>query len=374
MALSDVNVKVNIVARAGIEPVWYPLFVTKGANSSSQPLSKIKGTEYSECTSLQQLVDLLAPYAEEDSRAERREKQELVKSTGLYKAVAQMFRQNDHPNRFAVIVQTNSGDGVGALISKVSAVLDQSWRQLVPAEGFDIQDCYKLAEYIENLEQRKMLFFSSSSVSDAVYEDSSGGKTYALTDYTRTVCVYSPISSENPHAAVIGASAGKTPGSVNYRNLVLKGITPVALTAEELETLHENGFIAAVERAGDVVTSQGKSASGERYLDTLDIEDYIVEQLIYASQKALNVNDTVPYNNDGISILENAAVSVMLDCCSKGMIAHTDTNSYEYSVNYPAVTDVPEEDIKNRTYNLGSVSFTVQGAIDREEITVDMML
>jgi len=132
--------------------------------------------------------------------------------------------------------------------------------------------------------------------------------------------------------------------------------------------------MALVERAGDVVTSTGKSASGDRYLDTIDIEDYVVEQLIYSIQRAMNVNDIVPYNNDGIAILENAAAGVMLDCCDKGMIVKTDTNSYDYQVSFPGMTFVPQEDIANREYKLGTVAFTVQGAIDRVAVTVDMTI
>jgi hypothetical protein len=129
-----------------------------------------------------------------------------------------------------------------------------------------------------------------------------------------------------------------------------------------------------VERAGDTVTSQGKSASGERYIDTIDIEDYVVQQLIYTGQKVLNVNDKIPYSNDGIAVLENAAIGVMLDCCNKGMIEQLDNGEYNYSVNFPGITEVSDDDMANRTYNLGTVSFTAQGAVDKAEITVEMAM
>lgn len=382
MALSDVTVTVNIIESAGVEPTWFPLFVTQGAGSPAHPLAKIKNAGYTELQSLSSLIELLAPYEEGDSRAKRKEKQELVKSTPIYQAVEKMYQQNDHPNKFAVIVQTtgdSGGTGVGYdnLITQITDVVDRGWRQLVLVEGggFVALDCLKYAEFIETLEQRKLLFFSASNTSDATATDSTASKTYTLSDYTRTVCVYSPGSDlDYPAAAVVGATAGKDPGTINYRNMVLNGVAAVALSEAELDTLHTSGFMVPVERAGDVVTSQGKSASGTRYLDTIDIEDYIVQQLVYTTQKALNVNDTVPYNNDGISILENAANSVMLDCCDKGMIAKTDTNTYDYSVNYPAIDQVSDTDITDRIYRLGTVTFAVQGAIDKVEITLDMTM
>lgn len=375
MALSDVTIKVNLAASTGAEPVWFPLFLAGGASAQGQPLAKLKRLDYTEFTSLQQFVDAVAPYADEDTRQERKAKQEEVKKSGIYQALELMYQQEGHPNRFAVIIRPMLSDATfDNFKAEVDKNIDANWRQLIMADGVAAQPeiGFKFAEYIENLEQRKLVFLSVSNSSNYTYTGV-GEKTYTLTDYTRTVAVYHPNNGNGViTAGVIGASAGKMPGSLNYRNLVVGGVAPVILTEEELAALHTNGFLTLVERAGDTVTSIGKSASGERYIDTIDIEDYVVQQLIYTTQKALNTNDIVPYSNEGISILENAAVSVMSDAASKGMIAKTDTNTYQYDVSYPAIAAVPEEDIVNRTYSLGTVSFTVQGAIDQVSITVDM--
>lgn len=371
MALSDVTVKVNLVTSVGVEPTWYPLLLAE--NDAVVP-----AISYAECSSLEQLAVLIANYQERDDSAARKKKLADAKKTRLYLSAYHMFLQENHPNRFAVCTIPANAT-MQDVKTALEPYLDKGWRQLVPVYNCNLLFCFQLAEYIENLEQRKMLFFEGNSPQAYSVEDPENSRKYQLSDYTRTVAVYHPScgtfeDTQYPVCSVIGAVAGKAPGSINYRNMIVNGIAPVALTEEELETLHTNGFMTLVERAGDVVTSQGKSASGERYIDTIDIEDYVVQQLIYVSQKALNVNAIVPYNNDGISILENAAVSVMLDCCDKGMIAKTDTNTYAYEVNYPAIGLVPEEDIAARVYKLGTVSFTVQGAIDKEEITVDMML
>lgn len=371
MALSDVTVKVNLVTSVGVEPIWYPLLL-------AEKDSVVPDISYAECSSLEQLAVLIANYNNSDDNATRKKKLADAKKTKLYLSAYHMFLQKNHPNRFAVCsIPENAA--IADVKAALEPYLDKGWRQLIPIYCHNILFCFQLAEYIENLEQRKMLFFESSSPEAYSVTDTESSKKYTLSDYSRTVAIYHPScetfeDSQYPACSVIGAVAGKEPGSINYRNIIVNGIAPVALTEEELNTLHTNGFMTLVERAGDVVTSQGKSASGERYIDTIDIEDYVVQQLIYVSQKALNVNDIVPYNNDGISVLENAAISVMLDCCDKGMIAKTDTNTYAYEVNYPAIDFVPEEDIAARVYKLGTVSFTVQGAIDKEEITVDMTL
>lgn len=372
MALSDVTVAVNLVTSAGREPVWFPLFLCAGS-SNPQEQAEIP---YTECTSLGQLGDLLAGYESEDTKTERKEKLEAAKKSTLYTNVQAMYQQDDHPNRFAVA--RISKYTLADIQTALKPYLDEGWRHLYIVGGYTPLVLLQVADWIETLEQRKMLFIAAAQTeSIKTATDSDSSKTYTLTDYTRTVCVYHPdgtTGASNPVAALLGAVAGKTPGSLNYRNVIVNGVAPVALTEEELKQLHTDGFMTLVERAGDTVTSTGKSASGERYIDTIDIEDYVVQELIYNSQKALNINDVVPYNNDGISILENAAVSVMRDCADKGMIVKTDTNTYDYEVNYPAISMVPEEDIANRVYRLGTVAFTVQGAVDKVEITVDMTL
>ena len=369
MALSDVTVKVNLVTSVGVEPVWFPLlFVDK----SNDPTLATK-IPYTECTSLGQLETIIAAVTDKDTKAEKKAKQEKARGTALYQAAHTMFLQSGHPNRFAVV---NAGKEDGGSLEKIQALLapylDKNWRQLVAVNTTELKTTYQLMDWVENLEQRK-LFFLRMDPANATYTDTADGdKKYALSDYTRTVAVYGADTSAV--YSVVGATSGKVPGSLNYRNVIVQGAKAAALSAEELEALHTSGIMALVERAGDVVTSTGKSASGDRYLDTIDIEDYVVEQLIYSIQRAMNVNDIVPYNNDGIAILENAAAGVMLDCCDKGMIVKTDTNSYDYQVSFPGMTFVPQEDIANREYKLGTVAFTVQGAIDRVAVTVDMTI
>ena len=230
MALSDVTVKVNLVTSAGVEPVWFPLFIAYGASSPGQPLEKAAELSYTEFTTLQQFVDALANYSDSDTRQQRKEKKEKVKQTTLYKSVEIMYQQEGHPNRFAVIVKPKGRfDDVK---SEITAAIDAGWRQLVPTDGAILLECFKLAEYIENLEQRKMLFFSANSVSQKTVEDTTESKTYTLSDYTRTVCVYGNYIS---CSAVVGATAGKVPGSLNYRNVVVNGVAPMALTEPVVE-------------------------------------------------------------------------------------------------------------------------------------------
>lgn len=374
MALSDVTITVNLVSSVGTEPYWFPLFLVGGAGSSADPLASCNEISYTEFSSLSAFMDALAPYTESMTRAEKRTAQELAKSTTIYKALEAMYQQEDHPNKFAIIVHITAVDTT-TLLEEVEAVVDKGWRWLVPIYG--VTSYLPFSDYVEELKNtRKMVVFGYgiSTLPTETYTETVDSTTYTLTDYDRTIYLATVNTSQVSVCAFIGAIAGKNTGSLNYRNVIVEGVTAASLTEDELESLHDLGFMTFVERAGDVVTSQGKSASCERYIDTIDIEDFVVQELIYETQQALNVNDKVPYNNDGIAILENAAASVMSDCCDRGLVAKTDTNSYSYSVEYPAISYVPDEDISSRVYRLGTVTFTVQGAIDKVEITVEMTL
>lgn len=370
MALSDVTVNVNITSAAGSEGTWFPLILAAGSAVDA-------ACSYKECYNLNQIVDVTAGYTDSDTRAERVTKTEKAKNTYLYGAADKICQQNQPPNRIAIISignKTTFSDMEAAL----SPYLDKGWRQLVLVGIVEPEAKLQLAEYIESLEQRKLLFLhsnSSETMTATITMADEKQKKLTLTDYTRTVAVYHPQASTNyVNAAVVGAVAGKIAGSINYRNMVINGIAPVALTAKELDTLHKNGYFTVVERSGDTVTSTGKSASNKRYLDTLDTEDYVVQQLTIVTQKALNDNDIVRFNDDGISILENAAVSVMTDCCSKGMIAKKAANTYQYTVDYPSVSQVDAKDLANRAYKIGTVTFTAQGAVDTVDISVNMEL
>lgn len=382
MALSDVSVTVNITGAQGQDSDWFPLFVDYDSGFSGA-----QNLEYTEFTSLSALMDALLPESalEDKTRKEKNELKTNVKENMLlYRMVAQMWAQNNHPNKFAVVYDHGSG-AAGQYASqyhaKVLPYIDKGWRQLVLCTSNSEKYHMYLpttavayyADIIENLVdesgQRKMLYVCCDDPS-AYQEWDNDDKNIQY--YDRVVCVYHPDEPEMALAAVVGATAGKTPGSLNYRNVVLNNISAVALAQDELDEIHNYGCIVPVERAGDVVTSYGKDTSGNYYIDVIDIEDYVVEQLVYQSQKALNANDIVPYNNDGIAILENAATNVMAQCAAMGMIARSGTETYQYSINFPEFSNVPSDDINNRTYTLGEVWFIVQGAIDTEEITVDM--
>ena len=106
--------------------------------------------------------------------------------------------------------------------------------------------------------------------------------------------------------------------------------------------------------------SEGTVANCE-YIDNVDGNDYIKQQLEYRTQKVFNTNLKVPYTNAGIALLESAAIGVMQDAQNKGII---DT----FTVSYALREQVNAEDRAKRKYFGGNVSYEMQGAIHYIEI------
>ena len=169
-------------------------------------------------------------------------------------------------------------------------------------------------------------------------------------------------------AALVGATAGKNPGSITYKNQILKGINPQSLTDSQITAIHKKGGLTFVTKAGDNVTTEGKVAGGE-YIDIIDSQDYVIQQLEYGTQKALNTAGRIPYDNTGIALLESVAVDVFQDAYINGIIATNDDGTPAYSVSYAPRTETTATDRAARRYLGGQFSFTLSGAIHECEIT-----
>lgn len=330
----DVKVKIDLAKPVGKAGFGVPLILE--ANTG-------KKIDYTEVSSIAEVVAAGFP---ESSRA--------------YKAAALMFSQNNAPKTIALC-----GISEGQIATALSDVslTSKPWRQLVLVSrdvDFPTQEIPAIVSAVEALEG-KMLFLCKHNN----FEYAEGLNTSGI---NRTVLFYGGEDEELGAAALVGEAAGKTAGSFTYKNMILKGIKPQALTVTEVEAIHDKGGIAFVTKAGDNVTSEGKTAGGE-YIDIIDSEDYIIQQITYRTQKVLNSADKVPYDNNGIALLESVAVDVLQEAYNNGMIATKEDGTPDYSVSYALREDTTETDRANRNYFGGSFAFALAGAIHHVEIT-----
>jgi hypothetical protein len=327
---SDVKVVINLAKPTTGIGFGYPLIFQGKATTA---------IAYTECTSIDDVMTAIGSgYA----------------THPIYKAALLMLMQNTAPSKFAIMAAT------GTTAATLPTIITNGWRQLIVVSigTEDESTISDISTYIETTDS-KMYFASVASVSGAT-----------ISGNERTVMLVHDDADENvvyPEAALVGATAGKPAGSVNYKNQVLKGLTPAVLSAAELTAIEAAHAMAFVLKAGYGVTSDGKTTSDE-YIDIIDSKDFIIQNIEYQTQVVLIQNDKVPYDNTGIALLENVCVNVLREAANNGIIATNDEGAYIYSVNYLGRSETQASDRAQRKYIEGSFSFALAGAIDTVEI------
>ena len=331
----DVVVNINTVQPLGKVGFGVPLILEENASTEKS---------YTVCSNLSEVIT--AGFAE---------------TTHTYKAASLLFMQNNAPAKIAVCA---TNDPTATWLNDVDNV-NKDWRQLIVVSNSETPTAVSaIMTKVESLKNK--LYFADLSADDSTSLTVNGIK--------RTVLFYVTDSNyPSPSAALVGATAGLPAGSITYKNMILKGISPQSLTDSEITAIHDKGGITFITKAGDNVTSEGKVAGGE-YIDIIDSQDYIISNLEYRTQKLLNTSDKVPYDNSGIALLQSICEDVLKDAYNNGIIASNDDGTPAYSVNYALREDCTNDDKTARRYIGGSFSFTLQGAVHTVEITGEIII
>jgi hypothetical protein len=188
--------------------------------------------------------------------------------------------------------------------------------------------------------------------------------------YERTVISYAFLAENDNYdfaepicSSLVGETATKDVGSYTYKNIQLKHVNSIEnIKNSQLTAIHDAGAFCCVGKSGYIVSSEGKTASGE-YIDIIDARDWIVMNMQYQLQQALIINDKVPYTNNGIALLESYCLNVLKKAYSRGMIAENDDGTPAYTVNFAKRSETEASDRKARKYVEGKFSFDLAGAI-----------
>lgn len=335
MAL-DVIVKVSQTAVAGKIGFGIPLvLVSKGTSA----------IPYTECTKLEDVATLCG------------------KDSDAYSVARLIWLQSNSPDKIAFYTSKSDAE------TAIAEVISKDWRQLIVVFGDgDTKTIADISDYIETTD--KMYFVTVTSSEELA----------SVKGNDRTVAFYYDLKDNDtlvePYAvaALVGETAGRKAGSYTYKNLILKGLEALDLTDNEVNEIHNGGGITLLLKAGDIVTSEGKTTSGE-YIDVIDSKDWIVQQIGYQSQQLLNSSDKLPYTNAGIAALENVVNNVLQEAFTNGMIAtDEDDTTALYSVNFKTRSEMSAEDRKNRIYTGGNFEFTLAGAIHNATINGELVI
>lgn len=327
----DVKVKIDLAKPLGKLGFGTPLILEESA---------AKAIAYTEVTNIEEVI--AAGFAA---------------TTIVYKAADLIFSQTNTPEKIALAAVTSSA--TEALSDE--QLVNKNWRQLIVVNGGEAAvDVASVMAKVEPLSGK--MYYAGLDVDDDTV--------LSVTDIRRTVLFYCDATEKAPVpvAALVGETAGRDAGSFTYKNMILKGIEPQELTEAQLNAIHEKGGISFLTKAGDNVTSEGKVAGGE-YIDIIDTEDYIIQQMAFKSQQVLNAADKVPFDNNGIALLESVAIDVLQSAYNTGMIATATDGTPEYSVSYALRSQTKEADRAKRRYLGGTFKFALAGAIHEATIT-----
>ena len=325
---SDVKIIISMAKPVGVIGFGCPLILEESAS---------KEVAYAKYSSLSALV--AAGYAAESK---------------VYKAVQLMFMQEHCPAEIAVC----STSGTAEAWLGVEANVSKDWRQLVViGEETNVAGIMAL---IEAQTVYPKMYFAGVDYDDATEYTVEGIERTVLVYYTATEAIPVPV------AALAGEVGGLPVGSYTINNLVVKGISGLELSQQDIEALHAKGGITYVLSAGDVVVSEGFSA-GKVFVDQTDGNDWIKQQLEYKTQKVFNNNLKVPYTNAGIALLESAAIDVMTDAVNKTIVE-------SFTVAYALRENTTEADRAARRYIGGNIVYTMAGAIHTIEINCEVSI
>ena len=353
MALnSDVTVTLTGAVSSGTVSDGIPLFLAANTVVNGESEAAVP---YTECTTLSDVVS--AGFSTDST---------------LYKAVQLMRSQTNKPKTFAVY-----GSTAETAAEAVSEILHEDWRQLITVALGSSETIKDVAAVIEAADDKT--YFTSISIdgaddmTDAEFAQAWLAAVDGMEVYDRTIIMYYDDSVQVPEAALVGATAALDAGSFTYKNIILSGISALTLSESRVNTISGDDDTAhaltVVKKAGDIVTTDGMTAGGE-WIDVVDSYDWIIRHIEYNTQKVLNTNDKVPYTDAGVTLLENATLSVLKTAFENGMIAESEDNDTtgDYSTDFTAASDMTSEQRATRHYDGGNFTFRLAGAIHTVEI------
>lgn len=200
---------------------------------------------------------------------------------------------------------------------------------------------------------------------------------FDITSYSHTFALYYSGDEDNEYnefgaAAWMSKCFGYEPGSETWSHKTLTSITASTLSTTTISTIYAIPANVYITIANKDVTREGKVGTGE-WIDIIRMVDYLESAIQTKVFNYLTANAKVKYDDDGITGVQNAVSSVLLEMQTAGGIA---ADSYDddgnitkgYTVSVPLAADIDAETKAAR--QLTDVTFTayIAGAIHTAKI------
>lgn len=282
---------------------------------------------------------------------------DFAADTPAYAKAKAVLDQEHRPATLSIAFFDPAGTGATNPAALLEQVYDYDWVFAVAA-GADVAESIAVADLVET---KRYKFFVTVAGTE---EDRA---TFKAKEYERTIVIYHTEADEHPDAALVGEVGNMTVGSVTWKFKTLTGITPLDVQADELQEIHDDGAIAYVTKAGKNQTSEGFVVSGE-YIDVMHGKDWIKFNMEMSVQQALQDSPKVPYTDNGISLFEGAATTVLQTAVAQGIIDRDDAGNPRYTITAKTRSEMSDEDRQGRKYGGLFFSYTPEGAIHEGEI------
>ncbi|UVI28169.1 DUF3383 domain-containing protein [Paenibacillus spongiae] len=281
-------------------------------------------------------------------------KTDYAETTEEYKAAFALLNQgDDSPAEIAIMCRRTEQ----SLSEALTEAFTKDWYFLISTTS-DIDDVGEIAAAVEQDNSREFFIRSSDLVDVGVLRGAG---------YSRTTVIYHTNIANYPEAAWIGRAGSAPVGSVTWKFKPLNGIAPLEISNTELLAIHTTGANTYVTKAGDNVTSEGKTLSGE-YIDIIHAKDYVKFSIEFGVQKLLNSSPKVPYDDTGIAQIESVVQTVLQRSFNQGIIAADADGLPLLGTTFKPRAEVDPADRAARKYNDGEFWFELAGAIHETKI------
>lgn len=280
---------------------------------------------------------------------------EFMPTSEPYKAAAAIFSQENRPPELAIMLRETAGTWADFM----PTVFERDWYFLICTRS-TVEDLTAIADAVEANDSRQFVLSSSSKADLA---------TIKAKDYKNTTAFYHTFIDNYPEAALVGEAGSKTVGSITWKGQRLYGVMPLDISAAELKEIHDLGAITYVTKAGDPVTSEGMTVSGE-YIDVIHAKHFVIYTIEYEVQKLFNNarNRKIGYDNTGIAQIEGVVRNILQRCTLQGIIARDSSGTGLFGTTFKTREQTTALERASREYNGGTFEFELAGAIHETTI------
>lgn len=283
-------------------------------------------------------------------------KADYATTTEEYKAAAALYGQGDYAPQEIAIAQIKTGTEPETVTEAMERVWGEDFYFIVSTSAV-AADRDAIAAYVD-LQNYRMYFTRASDAAEIA--------AFKAKLFTRSVMFEHTDITNYPEVAWIGRAGSAPVGSITWKGNILAGIQPMDIDSTQLNEIHLRGANTYVTKAGDNVTSEGKTVSGE-FIDDIHSKDFIKYSIEFAVQKLFNRVDKVPFTDAGIAQIEAQVRTVLQRGSNQGMI-NIENDVPQFGTTFARRSQVDPAEIAARIYNGGEFWYVPAGAIHESTI------